>query len=103
MTEFLHILDRFIIHATAATALVLWTFMLLRTLQRRAAHQWLPSGWRQTLVIAALAVFAVATLREGYDIRNGQSAVKEVFDYISWLIGGGFGAWSLYRFKHETD
>ena len=102
MAEALHILDRFVIHFTASTAAVLWGFLGLKSLFRRTKSEWLSASWRTSLLIAALAVFAGSTLREAYDVTNGQSLLKAGFDYASWLLGAGASCWSLNRFGKET-
>lgn len=102
MSEVWNILDRFVIHFTAATSLVLALANLYRYLRRRYRNQWLPGTMPHTLAWAALTVFAISTLREAYDVRQGQSLVKAITDYISWLLGTGFGAWGIYRWAYFT-
>jgi len=99
MNEALHIAARFVEHFAAATALVLWGFMGLRTLTRRTRSEWLSGEWKHTLLLAGLTVFAFAALREAYDVHNGQTLTKAVFDYASWFLGAGTAGWSLYRFR----
>lgn len=97
-----HILERFVIHFTSATSLVLVMFMLLRSLARHGYTNWLPT-WRASLIVAALFVFAVSTTREAYDVANGQPLVKAFTDYASWLLGCGVAAWGLTRFGKEIN
>lgn len=98
MELFWHILDRGSIHFTASTTLVLMVAVLIRL--RAKYSKWLPKSLTQTLVLSALIVFVVATLREAYDVSNGQPLIKAFTDYISWLLGTGVGAWGLYRFRY---
>ena len=95
-----HIVERIIIHFTSATSLVLMLAVLLRYLGRRFPSPWLPVSMNQTLVYAALGVFAISTLREAWDVAGGQPLVKAATDYASWLLGTGFAAWGLYRWHH---
>lgn len=81
----LHIAERFLIHFFSSAGLVLAAFHLLGWLQRRS--RFVPEGWRARLALAGLAVFAVSTLREAYDVHAGQSLLKAVADYLSWLSG----------------
>jgi hypothetical protein len=41
-------------------------------------------------------------MREAWDVANGQPLVKVVTDYMSWLLGTGFGAWGLHRWHYFT-
>lgn len=91
--------ERAIVHFFSASSLVLLAFFGLRTLQRRAAGDWLPGNWQPTLALAAVTVFALASLREAYDVSAGQPLAKAFTDYASWLLGAGFSVWGLYRFK----
>lgn len=99
MSELLHIIDRGTIHFFSSMSLVMLAFFAFRTAARRSHSAWLPAAWRQHLLFAAVAVFAVSTLREAYDVANGQPLVKAFTDYGSWLLGCGASAWGLYRFK----
>ena len=103
MNELWHILERAMIHFFSATSLVLVVFMLLRSLARRKAARWLPTSWKASLVMAALLVFAISTMREAYDVANGQVLVKAFTDYISWCAGCGVAVWGLFRFAKETQ
>ena len=100
MTEFLHILDRFLIHFTAATSLGLMLAIGYRYAYKRTRSQWLPHSMPETLVYAGMTLFAVAILREAWDVGQGQSVIKAFCDYLSWLLGAGFGVWGLYRWHY---
>lgn len=102
MNELTHIIDRAIIHFTAATSLVLSVAVGLRFLAHKTKSRWFPRSMHQTLVFAALMVFSISTLREAYDVANGQPPFKAVADYFSWLLGTGFGAFGLYRWYYYT-
>jgi hypothetical protein len=95
-----HIIDRFVIHFTAATSLVLMLAIGFRYLSRRSKSAWFPHSMHQTLVYAAMTVFAMSTLREALDVANGQPLAKAFTDYASWLLGTGFAAWGLYRWHY---
>jgi hypothetical protein len=92
-----HIAERFVIHFFSSCGVVLCVLLVLRMIQRRKPSKFLPSMIGQQLVFAALAVFAASTLREAWDVHQGQTVTKAVFDYISWLSGAGLSAWGLYR------
>ena len=76
--------------------------MGLRATRRHAGREWLPEGWRTTLLLSALLVFTASALREAYDVGQGQSQVKAATDYISWVLGCVAAAWGLHRFAKET-
>ena len=99
MSELLHLIDRFTIHFFASMSLLMLAFFAFRTAARKSKSAWLPKEWRQHLLFAAIAVFAVSTLREAWDVGHGQTIVKAFADYFSWLAGCGVSAWGLYRFK----
>ncbi len=90
-----HILERFVIHFFASTSLVVGVYFLILFLMRRFKDytQFLP------LAMAALVVFAFASLREAVDVSNGQPLVKAFTDYASWLLGCGASAWGIYRLR----
>lgn len=101
MNDFLHVLDRFIVHFFSASSLVMLTFFALRTLDRRIRSEWLPDDWKPLLGLAAVTVFAVASLREAWDVAQGQALGKALTDYASWLLGCGVSTWGLARFKTD--
>lgn len=103
MNELLHILERATIHFFSSMSLVMLAFFGLRTAARKSRSAWIPAAWRQQLLIAAIAIFAASTLREAYDVANGQPLVKAFTDNLSWLAGCGCAAWGLYRFKLSGD
>ncbi|MCI0352577.1 MAG: hypothetical protein L0Z53_24420 [Acidobacteriales bacterium] len=95
----LHIVERFTLHLASSTSLVLALAFLLRWLKRRFRTEWLSEVPAVQLTVAALLVFAFSTLREAYDVANGQPLVKVAFDYASWLIGAGASAYGLFRWR----
>ena len=97
----LHIAERFLIHFASATFLTLAVFFLLRVWLKtnRKIGNWISADVRHLLVLSALAVWALSTLREPFDAKMGQTSVKATFDFISWLAGCGCAAWGLYRFR----
>lgn len=95
------IVERFIIHFFCSCGIVLCAFFLLRMIRRRTAWIFLPDEAEQQLFLAALAVFAVSTLREAYDVYCGQQLLKAFTDYASWLLGCGFSVFGLYRISKE--
>lgn len=101
MTEFLHILDRAVLHFFSATSLVLLAFMGLRAFNRRRPSEWFPVHWKASLSLAALTVFGFATLREAWDVAAGQSLIKASVDYFSWFAGCAVAAYGLYRFGKD--
>ena len=98
MSEFLHIIDRATIHFTSATSLVLSIAIGIRFASKKT--KWLPRSLPQVLLLSAMTVFAISTLREAYDVAHGQSLVKAFTDYASWLAGTGCAAWGLYRWSY---
>jgi hypothetical protein len=103
MNLVLHILDRFVIHLASATSLVMAATFAIMYLRRKIAdsQQWIPANFNSQLLLAALLVASVAFMREPYDVNNGQPLVKAFFDFASWIIGTGVGAWGLYRIKNS--
>ena len=101
MRDALHILDRFLIHFTAATALLLMAAIGWRAAARKyPQRKFFPRSMEQTLLYSALSTFGAAVLREAFDVAAGQTTTKAVFDYASWFLGLGFGAWGLYRWHY---
>jgi hypothetical protein len=92
-----HIIERFVIHFFSATGLVLSVATFLRYAKRKKSYNWLPEGARATVIWAALVVFAASTMREAYDVSVGGWVVKSYFDYASWALGCGIGAWGIIR------
>ena len=97
-----HIIDRFIIHFFASAGVVLMALFTLRYASRKLKTKLLPVHLETQIIVAALAVFADATLREAWDVHSGQALVKAITDYISWLLGCGCTAWGLYRLIKEV-
>jgi hypothetical protein len=98
-----HILERAIIHFAAACFATLAVYNLYRYWLRRnrRVELWLSPDKYHLLVVSALTVFALATLREPVDVYFGQTVTKAITDFISWLAGGGVAVWGLYRFSKE--
>ena len=95
----LHIIDRFVIHFFSSAGILLCALFALRWAERRWKLSWLPYTFKTQLIVAALAVFAISTLREAFDVYNGQLLIKAVTDYISWLTGLGCSVYALYRIR----
>lgn len=95
-----HILDRFLIHFVASAALVLMVWFALRlwTRTNSKVSRWISPDQTHLLVISALVVFGLATLREPIDVYLGQAPFKAVTDQFSWFCGCGCSVWGLYRF-----
>lgn len=100
-----HILERFLIHFVASTFVTLAVFYLLRYWGMRNCKvgQFISGRKSHLLVTAALIVFALAPLREPFDIAAGQVWYKAVTDQISWMLGAAVSAWGLYRFAKFGD
>ncbi len=95
-----HAAGRFILHFWAAPGIVLGaTFALAFLVRKKKDWTWLPQTKRQIIAVAALAVFACATLREAYDVWAGQPLYKAFTDYSSWLLGCGVAVWALFRLE----
>lgn len=93
----LHILDRFLIHFFSAPGLILGLTFGLGVLERRARWSWLPHSLLATSIWAAGIIFACSALREAYDVSQGGTLTKSIFDYISWAGGCGLTPWAIYR------
>ena len=89
-------LERAIVHFASSAMLVGLVAYALHQGTRYSA--WLPGDLEPTVLLAGTIVFAVAVLREAYDVWRGQSLTKAVTDYVSWACGCAFSAWGLYRF-----
>ena len=96
-----HILERFFIHVFASASLVLGSTWLIRVVAKKLPR-FVPAHWMHQLVLAALLVFAFSTLREAYDVAQGQPLVKAFTDYASWLLGCGGSVWLIYRFVKDS-
>lgn len=96
-----HILDRFAIHFFSSAGIVMCALFALRYASRKLNTAFLPQTLRTQLVFAALTVFAFATLREAWDVHQGQSIVKAFTDYTSWFLGCGCSAYGLHRLGGE--
>jgi hypothetical protein len=92
-----HICDRGIIHFFSSAGVVLCVMHAISYLSRRFPSRFLPAEFMPRLVLAALTVFAVSTMREAYDVHNGQPLVKAFTDYLSWLSGCAMSVWGIYR------
>jgi hypothetical protein len=97
-----HIIERFFIHLFASTFLTLAVFFVLRALVRRFNRlgSWISYHRGHLMTNAALVVFALATLREPFDVSAGQVWYKAIADQISWFIGPIVSVWGLHRFRH---
>jgi hypothetical protein len=97
-----HILERALLHFVSSTFLVIASFIALRYWYRtnRKAALWLGTE-RASLVIAALGVFAIAALREPYDVWAGGPVVKSYTDFFSWFTGCAVSAWGVYRLRFK--
>ena len=51
------------------------------------------SGW-MFMLFPSLLAFTIISFREVYDVAAGGYVVKSIFDWISWMIGIGWGAWA---------
>ncbi len=91
-----NIIERFLIHVTAATSLVLAVELLLAWIarQRDEAEAW----YRRAL--PGLLVAAVAFTREAYDVSRGQPLLKAFTDYASWIIGVSASVYAIYRIRN---
>ena len=102
----LHIMERFFLHFVASTFLTMAVFATLYYWVRNNARAglWISGRLRHLILTSALLVFALATLREPYDIYMGNNSfVKSCFDQLSWLLGAAVSGWGLYRFKNMGD
>lgn len=96
----MHIIERFLLHFVASTFLTLAFFFALRFWVRRSNWlvEWIAPHKSRLLVVSALCVFSVATLREPFDVAAGQWWVKAITDQISWFLGPAVSVWGLSRF-----
>jgi hypothetical protein len=98
MEELGHLLERFFIHFASATFLVLAVMFALNFIRRKFDTVWLPRSPLAQLLFAAVIVFALAVLREAYDVATGQQFAKALTDYMSWALGAAVAVVGLYRF-----
>lgn len=98
---FVHVIERFLIHFTAAPALLLIASIALRFWARKKPNSMFPPRtMEQTLLYGAVIAFALTALREAFDVANGQPLFKAPIDYVSWLLGLGVAVWGLYRWRY---
>ena len=92
-------MDRAIIHFFSSAGILLLGYVVLHYVQRRKQWAWLPSMTQPQLILVAVVIFAVAAMREAWDVSAGQSVAKAVSDYASWFLGCGCSVWGLWRFR----
>lgn len=93
-----HILDRSFLHMMMGAAVFLMCDYGIQYLRRRYASPRF-EFWYQKAVAALLGVYLIS-LREPYDVWNGQPLVKAYTDNLSWWIGTiAIGAWGVYRWS----
>ncbi len=90
-----HIAARFVIHFVASA------FCYLAAL---AGYRFVDSRWPYwtEVSVPAVLVFAVAVLREPFDVAHGQSLTKAVFDFISRGGGLAFTVWGIAWLKRRN-
>ncbi len=96
MSDFMHILERSIIHFFSSAGfylIALWGFWMLE----RKCLWWpqLQDWWK--LVLLVVVSFLFLSFREIFDVNAGGSAVESVCDWLSWFVGLGVSAWAIYR------
>ena len=97
-----HILERFFIHFAASTFLTLAFFYALSYWVRKVykVNIWLSSRKEHILVVSALLVFSLMTLREPFDVYFGtQVWYKAITDQVSWFLGAATSVYGLYRYS----
>jgi len=96
----MHMIERALIHFFASCSLTLIVYFALRfwSTSNKKVSDWVGTSNRHLLLLAALLVFALAELREPFDVASGQTVAKAVTDFISWFAGCAVSAWGLYRF-----
>ena len=98
MSEWVHILDRFVIHFFSAYGLVTGLFFLLNVLRKKTqCANWMPQTYMGLFIEAALLVCMVAFVREPFDVHEGDWWLKSYFDMASWVLGSGVAVWGNYR------
>ena len=95
----MHIIERFAIHFFSSAGVLMCALFALRFGQRRLKSKFLPDSFPVQMLICAIAVFAVAAIREAFDVHAGQSIGKAVSDFISWGLGCGCSIWGLTRLR----
>lgn len=98
MSEWLHIADRFVVHFFSAYGIVSGTWFFLNWLRKKRACQgWMPQSYLELFVLSAVLVCLGASMREPFDVHEGDWWIKSYFDYASWILGSGVGVWGNYR------
>lgn len=95
MSDFLHIVDRFLIHFFMSAGFLMIAVYGFYWLTR---IRWLPAlhGW-WAYIVPAMVSFILISFREVFDVANGQLVVKAVTDWASWILGMGVSIFGLFR------
>jgi len=95
MEDFWHILDRAALHFFMSAGVQLIGLHGFWYLERKG---WMPplKGWLNYILPAVLS-FAIISMREPFDVAEGQLLIKVITDWISWLCGLAAAIYALYR------
>lgn len=103
MSEFLHIVDRFVLHFFMSAGVLLLALAVFWYLERKV--RWWPSPHGYWFyIVPALLSFMFISFREVFDVAySGQLVVKAVTDWISWITGLGVSIWALIRLTKRLN
>lgn len=88
-----HIAERFVIHFFSSGGVMLGSLIGLKY---AAPHlSILPAALNQQVLFAAVCIVAGTSFREAYDMKQGQTLTKAIWDYSSWVAGCLFSAWAI--------
>ena len=90
---FAHIAERFVLHVASGASIMLLAWWLWDLGERKNVLPRIKSGW-MFMLFPSLLAFTIISFREIYDVAVGGYVVKSIFDWISWMIGIGWGAWA---------
>jgi hypothetical protein len=101
VSEFWHIVDRSLLHFFMAAGVQLIGLHGFWYLERKKLIPPI-KGWLNYIIPAVLS-FAIISMREPFDVAEGQLLIKVVTDWISWLCGLAAAIYALYRIAPRLD
>lgn len=90
-----HTLERALLHVASGGSVALLAMATWHACASRG-WLWILRGKSFYALPALIAVFAIS-LREPWDVANGDPALKSTFDWLSWVMGIGLAQYALWR------